>query len=44
MEAGLRWWVCRRWCRTVVPRPPVVPVRRTGECEDIGNGGIGCDG
>ena len=39
MEAGSRLWVCRRWCRTVVPRPPVVPVRRIGEWDDIEIGG-----
>jgi hypothetical protein len=32
-------WVCRRWCRIVVPRPPAVPVRRIGEGGDIGSGG-----
>lgn len=24
-------WVCKRWWRMVVPRPPVVPVMRIGE-------------
>lgn len=34
-------WVCTRWWRMVVPRPPVVPVRRIG----VGGGdivGVGC--
>lgn len=30
MEEGGRVCVCRRSCRTLDPRPPVVPVRRIG--------------
>jgi hypothetical protein len=31
MLLGSRLWVCKRWWRMVVPKPPVVPVRRMGE-------------
>jgi hypothetical protein len=37
-----RGWVCKRWCRIVVPRPPVAPVRRIGRWEDIGVGVSRC--
>jgi hypothetical protein len=43
MEVGSRLWVCKRWCKIVVPRPPVVPVRRIGGWEDIGSGESGRD-
>jgi hypothetical protein len=33
MLCGSRPWVCRRWCKMVVPRPPVVPVKRIGEAD-----------